>query len=79
MRASAVIIDRTGQPLAKSNYENGRPSDIWPPITITSAQIDRLVEQLADHPRPPNGRREAVLMHPQAVTLGQGLDPREFR
>lgn len=75
MRASAVIIDRTGQPLAKSNYENGRPSDIWPPITITSAQIDRLVEQLADHPRPPNGRREAVLMHPQAVTLGQGLTP----
>ena len=75
MHASAVIIDRTGQPLAASNYENGRPSDTWPPITITAAQIQGLIEQLTDHPRPSNGRREAVLAHPQAVALGQGLTP----
>jgi gentisate 1,2-dioxygenase len=75
MHASAVIIDRTGQPLASPNYENSRPSDAWPPITITAAEIERLIERLADHPRPPNGRREAVLAHPQAVALGQGLTP----
>src|SRR5271156_5239653 len=75
MHASAVVIDRTGQPLAASSYENIRPSDSWPPITITAAQIQELIERLTDHPRPPNGRREAVLAHPQAVAPGQGLTP----
>jgi gentisate 1,2-dioxygenase len=75
MNASAVIIDRTGQPIADNRFDSGRPSDVWPPITITAAQIDALIQQLADHPRPANGRREAKIVHPQAVILGQGLTP----
>jgi gentisate 1,2-dioxygenase len=75
MNASAVIVDRTGQPLAPTNYDTARPADIWPPITVTGAEIDRLIEDLASHPRPANGRREAALVHPRAVALGQGFTP----
>ena len=75
MNDSVVIVDRTGQSLAHTHYDTSKPTDIWPPITITAAQIDQMIEQLASHPRPTNGRREVVIMHPRAVDLGQGLAP----
>ena len=42
---------------------------------MTAAQIEELIHKLAEHPRPANGRREAVLVHPNAGSLGSGLAP----
>ena len=37
--------------------------------------IDREIERLADAPRPANGRRSALFVHPSAPTPGRGLTP----
>ena len=75
MSLSAVIVDRTGQPLTHAAYDTVKPSELWPPIIIRSAEIDQLIDKLASHPRPANGRREAIIVHPNAVDAGQGLAP----
>lgn len=75
MNDSAVFVDRTGQPLARRNFDTSKPSELWAPIKVTAAEIDRLIEQLASHPRPANGRREVAIVHPRAVAVGQGLAP----
>jgi gentisate 1,2-dioxygenase len=41
------------------------PLDLWPPIVITKEQIDAEIERLASAPRPANGRRRAVIVHPR--------------
>src|SRR5260221_13253060 len=41
------------------------PLDLWPPIVITKEQIDAEIERLAIAPRPANGRRRAVIVHPR--------------
>ncbi len=73
--SSVVVLDRTGQSLAPTPYDQLKPSEAWAPIIISGPQIDALVEQLAAHPRPANGRREAVLAHPSAGPIGHGLAP----
>ena len=68
-----VIIDD-----AASSYcdpEHLKPARDWPPVLITRAVIDREIERLADLPRPANGRRSALFMHPNAPTPGRGLTP----
>ena len=75
MNDSVHLIDRTGQPLTQRNYDTSKPSEVWAPVTVTKAEIERAVEQLASHPRPANGRREVALVHPKAANGGQGLAP----
>jgi gentisate 1,2-dioxygenase len=75
MSTEPIIVDRTGQPLTQASFDSVKPSRTWPPITVTAAQIELLIQQLADHPRPANGRREAVLVHPNARDGAMGLAP----
>ncbi|MEZ0353720.1 cupin domain-containing protein [Mycobacterium sp. pR1184] len=49
--------------------------DFWDPVLITKAEIDAEVERLSRQPRPSNGRREALIVHPKATAPGNGLAP----
>src|SRR5262249_55697938 len=49
--------------------------DLWEPVIITSEQISAEIERLASLPRPANGRRESLCIHPRATAPGNGLTP----
>ena len=49
--------------------------DLWEPVIITGEQISAEVERLASLPRPANGRRESLFIHPRASAPGNGLTP----
>ncbi|MDM0066956.1 MULTISPECIES: gentisate 1,2-dioxygenase [unclassified Variovorax] len=66
--AEGVFIDRTGLHAEdRNNY--------WAPIVITKEQIEAEVERLASLPRPANGRRESLIVHPSAPANAPGLAP----
>jgi gentisate 1,2-dioxygenase len=73
--AEVVLLDRSGQPLTPCSPDRAKPARDWPPITISRAMIDAEVERLADLPRPANGRRQTLLVHPAAPDPGRGLTP----
>jgi gentisate 1,2-dioxygenase len=67
-----VDADATAQ---QCNPERAKPAHDWPPVLITRAVIDREIERLADAPRPANGRRSVLFVHPNAPAPGRGLTP----
>ncbi|MEQ8485627.1 MAG: cupin domain-containing protein [Pseudomonadales bacterium] len=70
-----LLIDTTGTTLTSCPPERAKPARDWPPVTITGAMIDREIERLADLPRPANGRRQVMFVHPSAPDPGRGLTP----
>jgi gentisate 1,2-dioxygenase len=46
--------------------------DFWEPIIITKEEIDAEIERLASIPRPANGRRQSMMVHPRWAELGKG-------
>jgi gentisate 1,2-dioxygenase len=73
--ASRVRMVERGGAYGLSPLDGRRPSDHWPPVTITKVQIEKEIERLADLPEPPGGRREILLVHPNAPDPGRGLTP----
>ncbi len=73
--SAPLIIDRTGEPLAAVDPARSKPGRDWPPVTITREMIDEEIERLADLPRPANGRRQVMFVHPNAPDPGRGLTP----
>ncbi|HEY2664055.1 MAG TPA: hypothetical protein VGI47_06915 [Candidatus Binataceae bacterium] len=64
--SQARFVDQTGA---------SAPSlDLWPSIVITREAIEAEVERLANVPAPINGRRQSLIVHPNAST-GNGLAP----
>jgi len=51
------------------------PIDLWPALVIPRARIDAEIERLAAQPPPANGRRRALIVHPDAQAPGLGLTP----
>jgi len=49
--------------------------DFWEPVIITGEQISAEAERLASLPRPANGRRETMFIHPRATAPGNGFTP----
>ena len=49
--------------------------DLWEPVIITGEQIAAEAERLAAAPRPANGRRESMFVHPRAAAPGNGFAP----
>jgi gentisate 1,2-dioxygenase len=49
--------------------------DLWEPVIITGEQIGAEAERLAAAPRPANGRRESMFVHPRAAAPGNGFAP----
>jgi gentisate 1,2-dioxygenase len=66
MTDSAFFLDRTGAaPTAP---------ELWPAVVIPKEAIDAEVARLASSPRPANGRRRSLIVHP-ANRLSHGLAP----
>jgi len=66
--AQGRFLDRSG---AQSRDENR----YFPPIVVTREEIDAEVERLASLPRPANGRRESLIVHPWAEENAPGMTP----
>src|SRR5690606_36255196 len=52
-----------------------RPQEQWDPVLIAKEDIDREVERLIAAPRPANGRRAPLSVHPRATGPVLGLAP----
>ncbi|MGA4210752.1 cupin domain-containing protein [Ralstonia nicotianae] len=65
---SANLIDVSGQTPQTHNEQ-------WAPLIIPKETIEAEVERLASLPRPGNGRRETLLVHPMARPDTPGLAP----
>ncbi len=63
----ARFVDRTGATEV--------PRDIWPPVVVTKEDIDAEIERLAGLPRPADGRRRSLIVHPRATAPALGLAP----
>jgi gentisate 1,2-dioxygenase len=50
------------------------PIELWPAVVIPKERIDSEVERLAGAPKPENGRRRSLIVHPLAGN-GHGLAP----
>ncbi|HUK61351.1 MAG TPA: AraC family ligand binding domain-containing protein [Stellaceae bacterium] len=66
MTQDAFFLDRSGAQPAQST--------LWPAIVIPKEAIDAEVERLAGIPRPANGRRRSLIVHP-ANKVTTGLAP----
>src|SRR3989442_7315393 len=62
------FADRSGQ---RARYE----TLYGPPIVVTRREIDAETERLASLPRPANGRRESLIVHPLAEANAPGFAP----
>lgn len=54
---------------------SAREQEFWPSVIIPKEAIDAEIERLADAPRPANGRRGSLVVHPYAKPPGMGLAP----
>jgi gentisate 1,2-dioxygenase len=71
----ALLVDCSNDSFAANNPEQFKPASDWPPILIPRETIEREIERLADLPRPANGLRRTLFVHPSAPTPGRGLNP----
>ena len=62
----SFFLDRSGTPAA--------PPPLWPAVVIPKEAIDAEIERLASEPRPANGRRRSLIVHP-SNKLSHGLAP----
>jgi gentisate 1,2-dioxygenase len=65
--AAATMVDRTGKPPEENQF--------WAPVIITREEIDAECARLAALPRPADGRRQSLLVHPMANPATPGLAP----
>jgi gentisate 1,2-dioxygenase len=62
-----LFVDVSG-----TNYGEREP---WRPIVVPRATILGEIERLASEPQPANGRRAALIVHPQSTRPGLGFAP----
>lgn len=67
-RLNGRFVDTTGQTPQTRNT-------LWAPIVITKEEIDAEVQRLADSALPSNGRRESLIVHPNANDFAPGMAP----
>jgi gentisate 1,2-dioxygenase len=63
----ARFVDQTG-------VEPAGLDDLWAPVIVTKEEIEAEVERLSALPRPENGRRRSLIVHPSEGS-GLGLAP----
>ncbi len=69
------LLNTSGERDGRCDPGRAKPAKDWPPVTITREMIDEQIELLADEPRPANGRRQVMFVHPSAPDPGRGLTP----
>jgi gentisate 1,2-dioxygenase len=65
---------RTPTFVDRSDHRQQRPR-LWPSVVVKRAAIEAEVERLAALPRPGNGRRRSLIVHPSSEQPGLGLAP----
>jgi gentisate 1,2-dioxygenase len=75
MNELKVAFEDVGAGFADVSGEAAPPNHPWSPVIITKAQIDAEIERLADAPRPDDGRRRSLIVHPAALPQAPGLAP----
>ncbi|MCB1684653.1 MAG: hypothetical protein R3E82_18835 [Pseudomonadales bacterium] len=70
-----ILLNISSQCDGIGDPSKAKPAKDWPPVTITKEMMDTQIEMLADLPRPANGRRQTMFIHPSAPTPGRGLTP----
>jgi gentisate 1,2-dioxygenase len=70
-----VFLNVSGARDGAQDPDRMKPAKDWPPVTITREMMDAQIEMLVDQPRPANGRRQVMLVHPNAPDPGRGLTP----
>jgi gentisate 1,2-dioxygenase len=68
MTQDSLFLDQTGTP-AQGDL------DLWEPVVIPKEAIDAEIARLAGLPRPANGRRQSLIVHPRSKAPGLGLAP----
>jgi len=61
------FVDRTGA--------TAPPTELWPSLIIPKEAIDAEIERLSALPRPANGLRRSLVVHPNSTPYGLGLAP----
>ena len=74
MRKDDIRIAFTNEP---ARFADPAPPENkpWAPVLISKEQIEAEVERLASMPRPANGRRASLIVHPAAAANSPGLAP----
>jgi gentisate 1,2-dioxygenase len=66
-REHASFIDQTGKHPRDNHY--------WAPVIVSREQLDAEVERLAALPKPPDGRRHSLIVHPSSRPGSPGFAP----
>jgi len=66
-RRKALFVDQTSVRARDNHY--------WEPVVITREEIDAEIARLAALPRPADGRRQSLIVHPSAREGSPGLAP----
>jgi gentisate 1,2-dioxygenase len=66
-RMHATFVDQTGTTTRENHY--------WAPVIVTREEIDTEIDRLASLPRPADGRRHSLIVHPSARQGSPGLAP----
>jgi len=69
------LLNTSGERDGHCDPTRAKPAKDWPPVIISREMIDEQIEMLADAPRPANGRRQVMFVHPNAPDPGRGLTP----
>src|SRR5580700_9986467 len=67
MEDRSFFLDRTGA--------TAPPLALWPSVIVPKEAIEAEVERLSALPRPANGRRRSLIVHPRSEPPGLGLAP----
>src|ERR1700735_395711 len=67
MDDTSFFVDRTGA--------TAPPIALWPSVIIPKEAIDAEIERLSGLPRPANGVRRSLIVHPNSKAPGLGLAP----
>ena len=73
--ANALLVDHSGTKSAAMHPETAQPAREWWPVTVTRETIEAEIERLAALPRPANGRRQTLFVHPSADPRYPALNP----
>ena len=69
------MTDGAGKRFVDVSGQSPDDPEAWEPVLFTAAEIDAEIERLAALPRPADGRRESLFVHPRATQPGLGLAP----
>jgi gentisate 1,2-dioxygenase len=75
MRKNGGSMMATNAEFFAAPTETQEEAPRWEPIVISSKLLRREIERLTDLPRPSDGRRETLIVHPKSTSPGRGLTP----